>query len=45
MAAGVTGGKVTHEEVLDAGERVRGRLLTLLRAVLPRIDGWLQEQP
>jgi purine-nucleoside phosphorylase len=45
MAAGVTGEKITHGEVLEAGERVRGKLLALLRAVVPKIDGWLQEQP
>ena len=44
MAAGVTDEKITHEEVLDTGERVRGKLLPLLRSVLPKIDGWLQEQ-
>jgi purine-nucleoside phosphorylase len=45
MAAGITGEKITHEEVLETGERFRGKLLSLLRAVLPKIDGWLQEQP
>ena len=38
MAAGINGGKINHQEVLDTGERVRGKFLTLLRAVLPRID-------
>jgi len=45
MAAGVTEEKITAEEVLDTGERVRGKLVALLRAVVPKIDGWLQEQP
>jgi purine-nucleoside phosphorylase len=44
MAAGMTGEKITAEEVLETGERVRGRFLRLLRAVLPKIDGWLAEQ-
>ena len=44
MAAGVTGEKITHGEVLDTGERVSGKLLALLRAVLPKIDGWLAGQ-
>jgi purine-nucleoside phosphorylase len=39
MAAGITGEKITHEEVLETGERFRGKLLSLLRAVLPKIDG------
>ncbi|MGA2905844.1 MAG: purine-nucleoside phosphorylase [Candidatus Korobacteraceae bacterium] len=38
MAAGMTGEKITQEEVLATGERVGGKLLALLRAVLPRID-------
>ncbi len=39
MAAGMTGEKITAEEVLEAGERVREKFLALLRAVLPKIDG------
>ena len=45
MAAGVTGEKITHQEVMETGEVVRVKFLSLLRAVLPKIDGWLQEQP
>ena len=37
MAAGISGEKISHEEVLETGERVRGKFLALLRAVLPRI--------
>jgi purine-nucleoside phosphorylase len=37
MAAGMSGEKISHEEVLETGERVRGEFLSLLRAVLPRI--------
>jgi purine-nucleoside phosphorylase len=37
MAAGMSGEKINHQEVLDTGERVRGKFLALLRAVLPRI--------
>jgi purine-nucleoside phosphorylase len=37
MAAGMTGEKITAEEVLETGERVRGKFLALLRAVLPRM--------
>jgi purine-nucleoside phosphorylase len=42
MAAGMTGEKITAEEVLETGERVRGKFLALLRAVLPKIDGCLE---
>ncbi len=41
MAAGMSGEKISHDEVLETGERVRGKFLTLLRAVLPRINGYL----
>jgi purine-nucleoside phosphorylase len=37
LAAGISGGKITHDEVLETGERVRGKFLALLRAVLPKI--------
>ena len=42
MAAGMTGEKITAEEVLETGERVRGKFLALLKAVLPKMDGYLQ---
>ena len=42
MAAGITGEKLTHAEVLETGERVRGKFLALLRAVLPRIERYLE---
>jgi len=37
MAAGMTGEKITAEEVLETGQRVREKLLALLRAVLPKM--------
>ncbi len=37
MAAGLSEGAINHEEVLQTGESVRGTLLALLTAVLPRI--------
>ena len=37
MAAGLSAGEINHDEVLQTGERVRGTLLALLTAVLPRI--------
>lgn len=44
MAAGITGEKITEEEVVETGQRVRGRLLALLRGVLPRIDAYLADR-
>ena len=41
MAAGMTGEKITAEEVLETGERVRERFLALLKAVLPRMDRYI----
>lgn len=41
MAAGMTGEKIDHQEVLNTGERVRGKFESLLRAVLPRIQQYL----
>jgi purine nucleoside phosphorylase len=37
MAAGMIGEKITAEEVLETGERVREKFLALLRAVLPKM--------
>jgi purine-nucleoside phosphorylase len=37
MAAGLSAGKITHEEVLEAGQRVRETFLALLTAILSRI--------
>jgi purine-nucleoside phosphorylase len=44
MAAGVTGEKITHEEVLETGELVKGKLVALLRAVVPRIERYLDDR-
>jgi purine-nucleoside phosphorylase len=41
MAAGMSGEKINHEEVMETGEHVRGKFLALLRSVLPKIDGYL----
>jgi len=45
MAAGISGGKIDHDEVLATGQRVRGRFVTLLRDVLPRIQQYLDSRP
>ncbi|HXW18744.1 MAG TPA: purine-nucleoside phosphorylase [Candidatus Acidoferrales bacterium] len=37
MAAGILDQPITHEEVMETGERVKGQFVALLRAVLPRI--------
>ena len=37
MAAGLSGQTINHEEVLETGQRVKGTLLALLRAVLPKV--------
>jgi purine-nucleoside phosphorylase len=37
MAAGILDQLLTHEEVLETGERVKGAFIALVKAVLPRI--------
>jgi purine-nucleoside phosphorylase len=37
MAAGMTGEALNHEEVLETGRQVRGHLVALLSAVIPRL--------
>lgn len=44
MAAGMTGEKITAEEVLETGELVREKFLALLRAVLPKVDDYLEKK-
>jgi purine-nucleoside phosphorylase len=38
MAAGILDQVLSHQEVMETGERVRGQFEALLRAVLPRIE-------
>jgi purine-nucleoside phosphorylase len=38
MAAGILDQPLSHQEVMETGEKVRGQFEALLRAVLPRID-------
>ena len=38
MAAGVLPQKLSHDEVLEAGEMVRGTLVKFLKTVLPRLE-------
>lgn len=42
LAAGMTGEKITEEEVLETGERLASKFVALLRAVLPRIERCLE---
>ncbi len=44
MAAGMTGEKLTHTEVMETGQRIRGTFLALLRAVVPKIARYLEER-
>ncbi len=37
LAAGISGQPLSHEEVMQTGERVREQFVTLLEAVIPRI--------
>ncbi len=41
MAAGLSDQVINHEEVLETGRRVRGKFLSLLGAVIPRIAATL----
>jgi purine-nucleoside phosphorylase len=41
MAAGILDQPITHEEVLETGERVKGGFTALIKAVLPRIASHL----
>lgn len=38
MAAGLSGEKINHEEVLETGARVRSTLVALLRTLIPRLE-------
>jgi len=42
-AAGVSAMPINHEEVMEVGNRVRGKFVGLLKAVLPRIDADVAE--
>ena len=37
LAAGISDRELSHAEVMETGERVRGEFVALLRAVIPRI--------
>jgi len=45
MAAGMSGEKINHDEVLETGIRVGEKFVALLRAVLPGIDDYLARRP
>ena len=37
MAAGILDQPISHAEVMETGERVKGQFVALLRGVIPRI--------
>ena len=37
MAAGILDQPLTHAEVMETGERVKGQFMALLRAVIPHV--------
>ena len=39
MAAGISEQKLSHQEVLETGEMVKGTLVRFLKALLPRLEG------
>ncbi len=41
MAAGMEDRPLTHQEVLETGEKVKGKFVELLKAVIPRMAGAL----
>jgi purine-nucleoside phosphorylase len=45
MAAGILDQVIHHEEVLETGERVKGDLVALVRAVLPEVAKDVEELP
>ena len=42
MAAGILDQHITHAEVLETGERVRGQFVALLKTLIPRMAGALR---
>ena len=45
MAAGLSGQEINHQEVLETGEQVGGKFVALLRAVMPKIERYLNDRP
>lgn len=45
MAAGISKGPIHHGEVIETGERAKGQLAALLRAVIPRIAKDTAQKP
>jgi purine-nucleoside phosphorylase len=43
MAAGILGRPIDHREVLEIGERVKGRFVALLKAVIPKIAADIEQ--
>jgi purine-nucleoside phosphorylase len=45
MAAGILDQVISHDEVLETGERVKADFVALLRAVLPEMAKDIEESP
>jgi len=45
MAAGILDQPLTHAEVMETGDRVKGQFMALLRAVIPPIAADVQALP
>jgi len=45
MAAGILDQVISHDEVLETGERVKADFVALLRAVLPEMAKDVEESP
>jgi purine-nucleoside phosphorylase len=45
MAAGILPQKVTHQQVLDTTEKVRGKFVSLLQGIIPRLGEAVGGQP
>ena len=44
LAAGISDQPITHAEVLETGERVRGQFLALLKSLIPRMAETLEKK-
>jgi purine-nucleoside phosphorylase len=38
MAAGILDRPINHQEVLETGERVKGKFIQLLEAIMPQVE-------
>jgi len=45
MAAGILDRELSHAEVMETGERVKGQFMALLRAVVPHVAADVRAMP